>query len=207
MDMIVETKKFLEEIHNPAKREESINHMIYGVVFGEKNKDEDVGKVASFLLTAIQEERDLKSKNAIFCILAEAVEFFNIEEYIDWDVVIGQLPLLLSVSGLERAFDVLYRAEKRLDISMLKRYLDHPSIIIRMQALDVICHNWLVTSNPDNRDPRIRTIQESPHYRYIQARINNPKRRYPSDAELEEQFLKLRDGIMIRINEWLEIYG
>jgi hypothetical protein len=118
--------------------------------------------------------------------------------------VIGQLPLL-SETGLLVALDMFYSRLRPLDIPVLKAYLDHSDIRVRMSALNIICETIAFVSHR-NRD--VEEKLRPKHYHHLLAAINDLKtREQVCETELEEQFLKVCNGVMTYVETWLEYSG
>lgn len=201
MDFLDATEQFLAEIHDPAKRQENLAHFEYQVIFGSVCGTEQMRNITLRLVAALQQEEDPGVKHAIFWILQTAVSYCNQEAYIDWDIVIKQLPLL-SEDGLLLALEMFYARLHLQDLPVLTTYVEHPSLTIRMNALNIICETVAFASN---RDREVEAKLRPPNYHQLLAAMNNPaRRRQVSETELEKQFLGVRNTVMAYVQTWLQ---
>lgn len=204
MDLLDATEHFLEEIRDPAKRQECLMHFEYHVIFGSGCGTEHMRDITLRLVAALQQEEDPGVKHAIFWILETAVTYCNQEAFIDWEVVIDQLPLL-SEDALLLALEMFYARLHFQDLSVLTTYLDHPSLTIRMNALNIICETIAFASH---RDREVEAKLRSPNYHRLLVAINSSaKRQQVSEAELEKQFLGVRNEAMKYVQTWLQRSG
>lgn len=116
----------------------------------------------------------------------------------------GQLPLL-SEEGLLHALSMLYRQHSLENILVIKRYLDHPNLTVRMNTLDVMCETIVIASN---RDEDIEAKLRPKQYHQLCMMINNAERRkLIPEAELAQQFLTMLYEVMAYIELCFKHYN